>query len=71
MNRSPDESSGQGALELIRDRWGIAHVYAECEEGAFYGTGYAMAEDRLFQMALLRRQVQGRLRQTLKRRFQG
>ena len=42
-------------IEILRDRWGIAHVYGASEEAALYGGGYAMAEDRIFQMALRRR----------------
>ena len=52
-------------VEILRDRWGIAHVYGDSEEAAFYGYGYAMAEDRIFQMALRRRVVQGRVAEIL------
>jgi acyl-homoserine-lactone acylase len=34
-------------VELYRDDWGVPHLYAEREEDAFYGLGYAQAEDRL------------------------
>lgn len=40
---------------------GIAHVYSPNDRGAFYGAGYAAAEDRLFQMHLSRLQYRGRL----------
>ena len=52
-------------VEILRDRWGIAHVYGDSEEAAFYGCGYAMAEDRIFQMVLRRRVVQGRVAEIL------
>ena len=52
-------------VEILRDRWGIAHVYGDSEEAAFYGCGYAMAEDRIFQMVLRRRVVQGRIAEIL------
>ena len=52
-------------VEILRDRWGIAHVYGDSEEAAFYGCGYAMAEDRIFQMVLRRRMVQGRVAEIL------
>ena len=52
-------------VEILRDRWGIAHVYGDSEEAAFYGCGYSMAEDRIFQMALRRRVVQGRVAEIL------
>lgn len=39
-------------VTIYRDVWGIPHIYAETELGAFYGQGYAQAEYRL--EALLR-----------------
>ena len=47
--------------EILRDRFGIAHVYAYTDEALFYGAGYATAEDRLFQMTMMRRVAQGRV----------
>ena len=48
-------------VEILRDPWGIPHVFAESDGGAFYGLGYAMAEDRGFQMTYSLRIIQGRL----------
>ena len=48
-------------ITLIRDTWGIAHVFADSDVGAMFGAGYAAAEDRMFQMQRNRRAVQGRL----------
>lgn len=59
------ETSHPHEVEVIRDRWGIAHVYAETEEALFFGYGHAMAEDRMFQMMLRRRAAQGRLAEIL------
>ena len=50
-----------GSVELIRDRWGVPHVFAESDSGAMYGLGYATAQDRTFQMQYMLRIVQGRL----------
>jgi penicillin amidase len=47
--------------ELVRDKWGIPHVFAELEADGFYGLGYACAEDRRLQMELVRRKAAGRL----------
>ncbi|MGD9856915.1 MAG: penicillin acylase family protein [Planctomycetaceae bacterium] len=52
-------------LEIVRDRWGVAHVFADSEEALFYGAGYAMAEDRLLQMMLVRSEAEGRLAELL------
>jgi len=34
-------------VEIVRDSWGVPHIYADTEYGAIYGQGYAAAEDRL------------------------
>ncbi len=52
-------------VEIIRDTWGIPHVYADDEAALFYGLGYAMAEDRLLQMTLKRREAVGSLAEVL------
>ncbi|MBK7877564.1 MAG: penicillin acylase family protein [Planctomycetes bacterium] len=46
---------------MDRDARGIAHVEADTDEGAYFGAGYAAAEDRLFQMCWQRLQYQGRV----------
>ncbi|MEX0936865.1 MAG: penicillin acylase family protein [Pirellulales bacterium] len=52
-------------VEVLRDPWGIPHVFATTDEGAFYGLGYATAEDRAFQMTYSLRIVQGRLAEVI------
>ena len=51
----------RGPVEIVRDQWGIPHVFAGTDAGAFYGLGYATAEDRAFQMTYTLRMIQGRL----------
>lgn len=46
---------------IIRDTWGIPHIFADTDSGAMFGAGYAAAEDRMYQMHRTRRAVQGRL----------
>ena len=48
-------------VNIVRDTWGIPHIFASTSEGAFFGLGYATAEDRMFQMEYSRRIVQGRI----------
>lgn len=48
-------------VEILRDPWGIPHIFADTDAGAFYGLGYAAAEDRAFQMTYSLRLIQGRL----------
>jgi len=47
--------------EIIRDDYGVPHVYSNTKEGLAYGMGYAIAEDRLWQLDLMRRECTGRL----------
>lgn len=48
-------------VTVYRDSLGIPHLYAQNEEDLYRVTGYLEAEDRLWQMDLLRRVTQGRL----------
>ncbi len=48
-------------VEILRDRWGIAHIYARTEADLFFAQGYNAARDRLFQLELWRRQATGTL----------
>ncbi len=57
------------AVTLKRDRWGVPHVYADSAFGLFYGYGYAVAQDRLFQMEMARRSTQGRVAEVLGDKF--
>ena len=48
-------------VEILRDRWGIAHIYARNEHDLFLAQGYNTARDRLFQLELWRRRATGTL----------
>ncbi|MCP4624306.1 MAG: hypothetical protein GY850_12335 [bacterium] len=50
---------------VIRDNYGVPHVYSDSLEGLFFGFGYAAAQDRLFQMEMFRRTFWGRLSEIL------
>ncbi len=63
--RATLDPGGQGQAELLRDRWGVPHVFAPTDAGAMYGLGYATAEDRAFQMYYNLRIIQGRLAETV------
>jgi penicillin G amidase len=56
---TPDDRVGK--VELLRDSWGVPHVFADTDAGAMYGLGYAAAQDRPFQMYYQLRIIQGRL----------
>lgn len=50
---------------ICRDRYGIPRIYAESRRDLFFGFGYTVTEDRLFQMDLFRRIALGRLSEIL------
>lgn len=52
-------------VAIERDRCGIPHIFAENDSDLFFGFGYAMAQDRLFQLDYLRRKGLGRLAEIL------
>ncbi|MBK9511315.1 MAG: penicillin acylase family protein [Cytophagaceae bacterium] len=48
-------------VEVLYDDYAIPHIYAQNEEDLWYALGYVHAQDRLFQMEVLRRVGDGRL----------
>ena len=48
-------------VEVIRDEWGVPHIYAQNDHDLFFAQGYVMAQDRLWQMEMWRRWHEGRL----------
>jgi len=55
----------KGSVEVIRDRWGVPHIYADSAEDLFFAQGYVHAQDRLWQMEFQRRVASGRLSEVL------
>ncbi len=49
------------AVEVITDRYGVPHIYAQNEDDLFFAQGYIHAQDRLWQMEFNRRIGSGRL----------
>lgn len=52
-------------VKVLRDEWGIAHIYAETQNDLFFAQGFVAAQDRLWQMDLWRRQGEGKLAEVL------
>src|SRR5215471_10070401 len=52
-------------VRVVRDRWGVPHIYAQDDADLFFAQGFVQAQDRLFQMDLWRRSSQGRLSEVL------
>ena len=46
-------------VEILKDRWGISHIYAQTEHDLFFAQGYSAARDRLFQFEIWRAQATG------------
>ena len=51
----------QESVEVVRDEFGIPHIYAQNVDDLFFAQGYVMAQDRLWQMEMWRRWREGRL----------
>ncbi len=43
------------AVEVLRDRWGVPHIYAKNLDDLFFAQGFVAAQDRLFQIDMWRR----------------
>lgn len=52
-------------VEILRDQWGINHLYAQNQHDLFFTQGYAAAQDRLFQFEIWRRQATGTVAEIL------
>jgi len=52
-------------VRVVRDTWGVPHIYARNDGDLFFAQGFVQAQDRLFQMDLWRRSAQGRLSEVL------
>ncbi len=52
-------------ITIIRDGYGVPHVYADTTRDLFTGYGYVIAEDRLYQMEMARRSVIGTVAEVL------
>ncbi|MEM9719047.1 MAG: penicillin acylase family protein [Bacteroidota bacterium] len=58
-------SALQKPVEILVDRWGVPHIYAENEHDLFFSQGYYAAKDRLFQFEIWRRQATGTVAEIL------
>ncbi len=55
-------------VEVLRDRWGVPHIYASTEHDLFFAQGYSAARDRAFQFEMWRRQATGTMAEVIGRR---
>ncbi|MCH8012754.1 MAG: penicillin acylase family protein [Candidatus Marinimicrobia bacterium] len=52
-------------VTIHRDEFGVPHITGDTEVAVFYGQGFAVAEDRLFQLEMNRRGAEGRISELL------
>lgn len=50
-----------GAVEVIRDEYGVPHLYADSSDDLFFAQGFVQAQDRFFEMDFRRHVTAGRL----------
>jgi len=60
-----DTSGISQPVEIIKDTWGISHIYAHNQKDLFFAQGFNVARDRLFQLEIWRRQAAGTLSEIL------
>ena len=48
-------------VEIVRDNANVPHIFGATDNDVYFALGYAHAQDRLWQMTMLRRTAQGRL----------
>lgn len=56
-----DVAGPSAPVEVIRDRWGVPHIYATTLDDLFFAQGFVAAQDRLWQLDLWRRTAMGEL----------
>ena len=52
-------------VDVLRDRWGVPHIYAGSLEDLFFAQGFVIAQDRLWQMEMWRRWSEGTVAEIL------
>lgn len=55
----------QAPVKVLRDQWGVNHIYAANQHDLFFTQGYCAAKDRLFQFEIWRRQATGTVAEIL------
>lgn len=65
FNQPGETERPRADVRIVRDAFGVPAVTAQNDEGMWWGAGYAVAQDRLFQLELFRRATTGRLAEIL------
>jgi penicillin amidase len=65
FNQPGDTTEPRPGVKIVRDAFGVPAVTGDTRENGWFGVGYAVAQDRLFQLELFRRATTGRLAELL------
>lgn len=60
---------GAEKVEILRDQYGVPHIFAATAEGAAFGSGYAQAEDRLEELLRNYRKAEGAMAEAFGREW--
>ena len=67
LGQQGEEESPRAGVRIVRDAYGVPSVYGDTEADMWWGAGYAVAQDRLFQIEAFRRATTGTLAEILGR----
>jgi len=65
FNQPGEAEQPRADVKIVRDAYGVPAVTAPTDDALWWGAGYAVAQDRLFQLELFRRATTGRLAEIL------
>lgn len=65
FNQPGSEERPKAGVRIVRDRYGVPAIHGATEADLWWGAGYAVAQDRLFQLEAFRRATSGRLAELL------
>ncbi len=60
-SQTVDVTGVSAPVEIVRNNANVPHIFGQSDNDVFFGLGYAHAQDRLWQMTMMRRTAQGRL----------
>jgi penicillin amidase len=68
-NPAQSTETPRPGVTIERDEFGVPNIHGNTDDDVWFGAGYAVAQDRLFQMELFRRATQGRLAEIVGRGY--
>ena len=67
LGQPGDEETPRPGVRIVRDEYGVPAVHGDTEDDMWWGAGYAVAQDRLFQIEAFRRATTGTLAEIIGR----